>query len=333
MIATALENAPVRSESLAQQKRALMREKLSRELGATILNALRDETITEIILNPDGVLWFDCAGRGMVDSGERMSPVRAENLLGTIAAMLDTTIGIDRPLLQGELPLDGSRFQGVLPPVSSVPIFSIRKRASIVFTLDQYVTDGILHATHAQELRRAVAERKNILIVGSTGSGKTTLVNAVLGEMAGGDSSRERIIIMEDTFELQCPAQNVVMLHTTDIIDMTACLRVSMRLRPDRIIVGEVRDHAALALLKAWNTGHPGGCATIHANSAYGGLVRMEQLIAEAPHARPDPRLIAEAIDVIAFIARTPCGRRVTELARCDGYEDGRYRLEYIPCA
>ncbi|HZZ65951.1 MAG TPA: P-type conjugative transfer ATPase TrbB [Candidatus Baltobacteraceae bacterium] len=321
----------VRTEDLAQQKRELMREKLSRELGSKILQALADDSVTEILLNPDGVIWLDRAGVGLQDSGERMSAVRAENLLGTIAAMLDTTIGPERPLLQGELPFDGSRFQGVVPPVSSVPIFSIRKRAAIVFTLDRYVADGILSRAYAEELRQAVAQRQNILIVGSTGSGKTTLTNALLAEIARADGDAARIVILEDTFELQCPARNVVMLHTSDSVDMTACLRVTMRLRPDRIIVGEVRDHAALALLKAWNTGHPGGCATIHANSAYGGLVRMEQLISEAPHARPNPALIADSIDIVVFIARTPAGRRVTEVARCTGFKDGRYALDYIP--
>lgn len=330
VLAANADRAPGRSEDLAQQKRELMREKLSRELGPAILHALNEETVTEILLNPDGVIWFDCADRGMVDSGQRMSPVRAENLLGTIAAMLDTTIGRDRPMLQGELPLEGSRFQGVIPPVSAAPIFSIRKRASHVFTLNRYVSDGILSPTHAAELRAAVAARANILIVGSTGSGKTTLANALLDEIARAGGESERIVILEDTFELRCPARNVVLLHTTDTVDMTACLRVTMRLRPDRIIVGEVRDHAALALVKAWNTGHPGGCATIHANSAYAGLVRMEQLIAETPHVQPNPSLIADAIGIVVFIARAAGGRRVTELARCNGFMNGRYALDYI---
>ncbi|MBD5634835.1 MAG: P-type conjugative transfer ATPase TrbB, partial [Candidatus Eremiobacteraeota bacterium] len=253
-------NVPV--TTLADQKRQLVREKLTRELGPTILRALEDPKVVEIMLNADGVLWLDVLGEGMHDTGERMSAAKAENLLGTIASMLDITIGVDQPILQCELPLDGSRVQGVLPPVAGRPIFAIRKRASLVYTLEDYVASGILDASHASVLRDAVRERKNILIVGSTGSGKTTLANALLHEMSAVAGPDQRIVVIEDTVELQCSAPNHVALRTSDAVDMTRCLKVTMRLRPDRIVVGEGRDHAALALLKAWNTGHPGGLST-----------------------------------------------------------------------
>jgi len=317
-------------QTLAEQKRALIREKLIRELGPAIMEALADREIVEIMLNPDGKLWFDVLGQGMHDSGVRIGPAKAENLLGTIASMLEVTINAEHPLLQGELPLDGSRVQGVLPPVASAPSFAIRKRASLVYTLTNYVDAGILDLEHAEELQRAVAARKNILIVGSTGSGKTTLANALLHEMAQAAGSAQRIVIIEDTVELQCAAPNVVPLRTSDNVDMTGCLKVTMRMRPDRIVVGEVRDHAALALLKAWNTGHPGGLCTIHANSALAGLLRLEQLIAESRNVQPQPALIVEAVDVIVFITRTASSRRVTEVARTAGYRDGRYVLEPI---
>ena len=317
--------------SLADQKRALVREKLIRELGPTIMSALDDPTVVEIMLNADGILWVDVLGKGMHDTGERISAVKAENLLGTIASMLGVTINAEQPILQGELPIDGSRVQGVLPPIAARPVFAIRKRASLVYTLDDYVLAGILDVGHAAALRRGVHERKNILIVGSTGSGKTTLANALLHEMSLAAGHNQRIVIIEDTVELQCNAPNAVALRTSDAVDMTRCLKVTMRLRPDRIVVGEVRDHAALALLKAWNTGHPGGLSTLHANSAAAGLLRLEQLIAEARNVAPQPVLIAEAVDVIAFITRTESSRRVTELVKTDGFDGQRYRLTQIP--
>lgn len=317
--------------TLAEQKRLLVREKLTRELGPTILRALEDPKVVEIMLNADGILWVDVLGEGMRDTGERMSAVKAENLLGTIASMLDVTIGVDQPILQCELPIDGSRVQGVLPPVSSRPVFAIRKRASLVYTLDDYVASGILDAGHAAILRDGVRTRKNILIVGSTGSGKTTLANALLHEMSDVAGPDQRIVVIEDTVELQCSAPNYVALRTSDAVDMTRCLKVTMRLRPDRIVVGEVRDHAALALLKAWNTGHPGGLCTLHANSAGAGLLRLEQLIAESKNVAPQPVLIAEAVDLIAFITRTASSRRVTELVRTGGVRDGQYVLTDIP--
>jgi type IV secretion system protein VirB11 len=325
---SAVQPAPL---NLAEQRRALMREKLVRELGPTIIRALENPKVVEIMLNPDGIVWLDVLGEGMQDSGERMKAARAENLLGTIATMLETTIDRAHPTLQGELPLDGSRVQGVIPPMAPAPLFAIRKRASIVFSLDEYVERGILDARHADELRRAVRERENILIVGSTGSGKTTLANALLAEISSVAGAAQRVVIIEDTFELQCSAPNTVALHTTDEVDMTGCLRATMRLRPDRIVVGEVRDHAALALLKAWNTGHPGGLSTVHANSAHAGLLRLEQLMAEHRDTQPQPALIAEAVNLLVFITRTPQGRRVTEIVRTHGFRNGAYELVYVP--
>jgi type IV secretion system protein VirB11 len=275
----------------------------------------------------------DILGQGMVDTGTRIGAGKAENLLGTIAAMLDVTINAEHPILQGELPIDGSRVQGVLPPITSAPSFAIRKRASLVYTLDDYVLKDILDAGHAEVIRIAVRERKNILIVGSTGSGKTTLANAILDDISKVAGIDQRVVIIEDTVELQCNAPNSIQLRTSDNVDMIGCLKTTMRLRPDRIVVGEVRDHAALALLKAWNTGHPGGLCTLHANSAAAGLLRLEQLIAESKNLAPQPALIAEAVDLIAFITRTANSRRVTELVSVGGYENGKYVLNPIPAS
>jgi type IV secretion system protein VirB11 len=311
-------NAVVSVTSTAEEQAKRLREKLERELGETIVNALADPSVVEVMLNADGHVWVDVLGKGMRNTGVRMSAMQAENLLRTIASALELVVNADHPILEGVLPTDGSRFAGVLPPVSPRPVFAIRKRAGLIFTLDDYVKSGICSAAAADALRRAVASRENILVVGSTGSGKTTLANAVLDEISA-QHHEQRVVIIEDTVELQCGAPNHVALKTSDGVDMTQLLRTTMRLRPDRIVVGEVRGAEALALLKAWNTGHPGGVATIHANNALAGLVRLEQLIAEA-NVPPQPQLVAEAIDVLVSIVRTSSGRRINEIVRVNGY-------------
>src|SRR5512143_1508547 len=302
-------------------------EKLRRELGPAVMHALQNPRVVEVMRNPDGKLWVDILGEGLRDTGETLSPAQAENLLGTVAALLGTVITAERPLLEGELPLDGSRFQGVLPPVVTQPVFAIRKRAVQVFTLDDYVTGGLLTETHANAIREAVAQRRNLLIVGGTSSGKTTLANAILAVIAVQAGDRERLVLLEDTVELQCTAPNTVALRTTDTVDLTCLLRATLRLRPDRIIVGEVRGGEALALLKAWNTGHSGGLATVHANSAEAGLLRLEQLIQEAG-VPPQPAVIAEAVDVIIAVAKEGGRRFVREVQEVRGYSpDAGYRL------
>ncbi len=302
----------------SEEQAKRLRDKLERELGDTIVKALADTSVVEIMLNADGALWIDKLGEGMRNSGVVMSAMQAENLLRTIASALDIVVNADHPILEGVLPIDGSRFAGVLPPVSARPVFSIRKRASLIFTLDDYVKSGICTERQATLLREAVAERQNILVVGSTGSGKTTLANALLDHMSYVDRD-QRVVVIEDTAELQCNAPNYVALKTSDGVDMTRLLRTTLRFRPDRIVVGEVRGAEALALLKAWNTGHPGGVATVHANNALAGLVRLEQLVAEA-NVQPQPQLIAEAVDVLVSIVRTPAGRRIAEIVRVNGY-------------
>ncbi len=172
----------------------------------------------------------------------------------------------------------------------------------------------------AELLRKAIDERRNIVIAGGTGSGKTTLAAALINEMVARSDPNERYVIIEDTLEIQCRARNLVQLHTADSADMTRLVRTTMRLRPDRIIIGEVRGGEALALLKAWNTGHPGGVTTAHSNGAAAALTRLSSLVQEAG-VPPQPELIAETINLLVFIVRTPKGRRVKEVVRVEGYE------------
>jgi P-type conjugative transfer ATPase TrbB len=312
-----------------QQERAQrINEKLRRELGPVICEVLRDPTVIEIMLNPDGRLWVEYLGGRMQPLGF-MPPFQAEALMATIASTLKTTITRENPILECELPLDGSRFEGLIPPVVVAPTFAIRRKALSIFTLEQYVTAGIM--TDAQRLKicAAVDAHHNILIAGGTGSGKTTLANAILDYLAK-SWPEERPIVIEDTAEIQVSADNVVILRAVDGVDMLRLLKASMRLRPSRIIVGEVRGSEALALIKAWNTGHPGGVATVHANDAQGALIRLESLVAEATFA-PMQQVIAEAVNVVISIAKTPQGRRVQEVLTVIGYDGCRYQVSSSP--
>src|SRR5207249_1949834 len=309
-----------------------LQEKLRRELGLNVLTALRDPDITEVMLNPDGSLWVESQRDGQLDTGARMSGIQAENLIGTAASRLGTVVNAGRPQVEGELPLDGNPSEGILPPVSTAPVFVIRKRPSVVYTLDDYVTAGIMGPWQAEALREAIRARQNIVIAGGTASGKTTLANALIHEMVALGSQSERFVILEDTRELQCTARNAVQLRTGDVADLAHLTRVTMRLRPDRIVIGEVRGAEALALLKAWNTGHPGGLTTVHANSAAAALVRLDTLIQEAG-VPPQPQLVVEAVDLLVFIARTAAGRRVRDLAAVTGCDATGYRLESLTSA
>lgn len=319
-----------RANSLASQRAEHDRriaEKLRRELGPQVCELLEDSKVIEIMLNPDGSLWCEWLGAPMERIGT-MAKSQAESLMGTVASSLRTNITALNPILECELPLDGSRFEALIPPVVSGPTFTIRKKASIVFTLANYVSSGIMTEAQCAAIKSAVRERRNILVVGGTGTGKTTLTNAIIAEIDA-VTPEHRIVIIEDTRELQCSSPNVVPLRAVDHVDMTRLLKATMRLRPDRILVGEARDGSALALLKAWNTGHPGGAATVHANSANAGLIRMEQLVAEAT-AAPMQALIAEAVDLIIAIEKTATGRRIKEVVTVSGHDGTNYITQPI---
>jgi len=310
-----------------ESKRRLT-EKLSRELGADILNALKDDDVVEISLNADGVLWETRHGVGRQVIGG-MQRIQATNLIGTVASMLGLEATRDKPRVRGELPLDGSRFQGHLPPVVEAPTFSIRKRATKLFTLADYVATGILSEAHKSVLESAIEGRANILVAGGTGSGKTTFCNALLHHIAEIEPDG-RIIIIEDTRELQCSARNRVEFRTSETVSMNDLLYDTLRCDPDRIVVGEVRGKEGHDLLKAWNTGHPGGVATIHANSALASLGRLENLMLEAG-VPANPRVIAEAVNVVVSIQKVKGIRSITEIAQVKGWkQEMGYWLEAL---
>jgi P-type conjugative transfer ATPase TrbB len=294
-------------------------------MGPAIAVALEDPEIVEILLNPDGTLWFDRLGAGRSPSGLKLSAQDAERIIRLVAAHVRIEVHPGAPIVSAELPATGERFEGVLPPVTRAPVFAIRKRAVDVIPLAHYVIDGILTESQAIALRQAVQERRNIVIAGGTSSGKTTLANALLQEMA---ATGDRVLILEDTVELQCLAEDHVALRTKPgVASMTELVRSTLRLRPDRIVVGEVRGPEAIDLMKAWATGHPGGVATLHAGSARGALTRLEQLIQEVVVTVPRA-LIAEAVDVVVFICGRGRARRVEEILRVTGLDAEGYRVE-----
>ncbi|TNE34254.1 MAG: P-type conjugative transfer ATPase TrbB [Alphaproteobacteria bacterium] len=312
---------PIRSEARSRGARMLRTA-----LGPSITAWLDDAAVIEVMLNPDGRLWVDRLGEGIAETGMTLSAADGERIVRLVAHHVGVEVHARCPRVSAELPTSGERFEGLLPPVVAAPAFAIRKPAVAVFTLDDYACTGIMSAAEAAALRDGVATRANILIAGGTGSGKTTLVNALLAEVA---KTADRIVLIEDTRELQCAAPNLVAMRTKDgVVSLSDLVRSSLRLRPDRIPIGEVRGAEALDLLKAWGTGHPGGIGTIHAGTALGALRRMEQLIQEAVVTVPRA-LLAETIDIVAVLVRDGHGRRLAELARVEGLNPatGDYRL------
>lgn len=306
----------VQFQSLRSEASARGARMLRTAMGTAIAGYLEDPSIVEVMLNPDGRLWIDRLSSGLEDTGCRITPVDGERILRLVAHHVGAEVHAGSPRVSAELPETGDRFEGLMPPVVAAPCFAIRRPAISVFTLDDYVTAGIMTEVAAGTLRAAVSARKNILVAGGTSSGKTTLVNALLAEVA---KTGDRVVLIEDTRELQCAAPNLVALRTKDgAASLSDLVRSSLRLRPDRIPVGEVRGAEALDLLKAWGTGHPGGIGTLHAGSALGAVRRLEQLIQEAVITVPRA-LIAETIDLIAVLSGRGAARRLVELARVEG--------------
>jgi len=323
---------------------AQLDSRLKWELGPTILKSLEDDRIIEVMLNPDGKIWVDVAARGLFDTNTELSPSQALSLIRSIASRSDEkAVTPENPTFEGTIPGNipgsGSRFAAVIPPIVERPTFAIRKRAKMIYTLDQYVQALICSPSHARFFRDAVEQKKNILVIGGTGSGKTTFCNALLSVIAEhAVRSNERIVIIEDSArELQCSAPNTVQMLTSRHRSMQDLLRLTMRMRPDRVVIGETRGAEIWSMMKAWNSGHPGGVSTIHANSAIGGLHKAESYVLEAgvPVQRDQ---IADSIDVLVFIEKTPSApgvpatRLISEVALLKGVDSrGEYVLENVP--
>jgi len=305
---------------------------LRHDLGPTVSAYLDNALCEDIALNADGRLWVKLLRQPWTAVG-MMTPDEALKVASALARLKGDVINSANPVLETVLPGDGSRIEVVVPPMSSSPIFSIRTRAKQIYSLDQYVQDGILSDLHAALIKGAIASSKTILVSGATGSGKTTFLNACLKELARiGDSIR--VGLLEDTPELQYPGTHCVQLLSPlapeGLMDsMLRTLQVALRLRLDRIIVGEVRDRAALTMLKAYNTGSPGGLTTIHANSAKAALLRLESLVHEAIPNYKAEDLIREAIQIVVHIdGPTPhSNRKVREVCGMNFEAKGGYKL------
>lgn len=302
---------------------------LRKSLGPVIVGALADPDVVEIMLNDDGKLWIESLGKmtfsGMISASDGMT------ILNQVSSSLGGQMSKENPFVEGELPLNGERFEGIAPPVTESAIFAIRKKAIRVFTLDDYVRTGVLKFKEAEVLRVAIVGAQNILVVGGTGSGKTTFCNALLHELSV-LCPAVRMLIMEDTRELQCTLENRVFLRSTEWSPLERLSLAVKRLRPDRIAVGEVRNGGpAMELLKSWTSGHPGGLSTIHANSAYGGLEKLMQFLGEVS-ITPQPLLIADAVNYVVFLERTNRGRRIKEILQVSGYDlvTQRFLIEKI---
>ncbi|MDR1740641.1 MAG: P-type conjugative transfer ATPase TrbB [Synergistaceae bacterium] len=316
---------------MTDEVRSRLLEKMRREIGSDMLALLEDPDVTEIMLNDDASVWATRqSAHGTVETGFKVPPSRSLSFLGTVASYYERTVNASNTILAEVLPIDGSRINGVLPPTTALPTFNIRKKAVAIFPLADYVSKGRMTESDAEVIRDSLARRRNILIAGSTGSGKTTLTNAVLNEI-NVINPDHRIVSMEDTEELQIPQKNKVRMYTDINVPMRTLLFSAMRQSPDRIIIGEIRDGAALDLLKSWNTGHPGGVTTLHANGCMEALSRLELLILEAVP-NPMQRLIGQALGLVVYIERRVGGPTVTEIMEVKGFDakSGDYIVNWI---
>jgi len=292
---------------------------LQTAFGVEIMKLLEDDEVIEIMLNPDGQLIVEKLYKGKEPTGVFIPEERSDNIVKLVASFKNRIADDEAPEVSTEIPFKGARFQGWLPPIVAKPTFAIRKKAVHIFKLEDYLEKKSITQKACDVLKEAVKNRKNIVVVGGTGSGKTTFANALVSELNG---SHDRILVLEDLPELQIKAEDVVFMCTSSHVTMRDLVKGSLRMRPDRIIIGEVRDGAALELLKAWNTGHPGGICTIHANSAESAPYRFEDLLQEVVITVPR-NLILQAIDIIAFIERDKEGHRnLRELVSLDGYDE-----------
>jgi P-type conjugative transfer ATPase TrbB len=320
------------SPALSASKQRLY-EKLYQDLGEDLLSFLQDKSVHEVMLNPDGKIWVDNPLEGLIHQGY-LSAHRALSIIHTVAGIQGTVVTAHSPRLEAELPffksLQGERFTAQIPPLVAAPSFTIRKKSETIFSLADYVTQGRLSPKQAEVLKDLIRQRQNILVCGGPGSGKTTVTNALMGEAVKQDL-QQRILILEDLPELQCFAPNVVSMLTSEQVNLTALLRTAMRMRPDRILIGEVRGAEALDLLKAWNTGCPGGMCTVHANDAVAAVQRIVDLAMEAGLSQPPVGLVLQTIHAVVSVQRRGNQKGfIQEILTLGDYVNGKFVFEKL---
>lgn len=329
---------PRQSEFTAAEKRQLVRGVFHSLRGLDILQPLIDDpAITEIMINGHEEIFIERDGRISAFDGRFESREKLEDIIQNIVAKVNRVVNESSPIVDARLQ-DGSRVNVVLPPLAlKGPTMTIRKFPEKPLTIENLVAWGTLTAEAANWLRMAVRAKYNIFIGGGTGSGKTTFLN-VLSNFIPGD---ERIITIEDSAELQIASvPNLVRLETRNAntegkgeISMRELIRSSLRMRPDRIIVGEVRGAEALDMLQAMNTGHDGSLSTGHANSTRDMLSRLESMVLTAANLPIEVvrRQIGSAIDILIHLSRLrDKSRRVTEICELVGVNGGDYELNPI---
>jgi type IV secretion system protein VirB11 len=306
-----------------QEQTERLHESLRRVLGERILDALSDDGVTDILGNSDGRVFIDKVGEGQIEI-DNLDYTRAESILSTVASLTGEIVNSDSPVLECVFPLDGSRFEGMVPPTVERPAFALRKHSKHIYTLDSYVSSKILHSEYDKVIRRAVRTKKNIIVAGGTGSGKTTFVNAVLQNAVEVGEPGERYLVIEDTKEIQCKAKNLVSMFARTRQELPMLCQAAMRMRPDRVVVGEVRGREAYDLMYLLNSGHPGSITTLHANSARLALHKFEMLARESGE-NVSPQRIVESFDLVMFIERTETGRTVSEVVEIRGHDGSDY--------
>lgn len=321
------------SHPIPNESKRRLYEKLFHDLGQAIHACLKDDDIHEVMLNPDGQLWMDSATKGLVPI-DYLGATQAFAIIHSLAGIQDFVVDQHNPQLETDLPffktMQGERFTAQVPPIVSAPCFSLRKKSHAVFSLEDYVETGRVTVKQADVLKTFVQERRNILVCGGPGSGKTTVTNALILEAVKSDEN-QRILLLEDVPELQCKAANVVAMLTSDTVKLTGLLRAAMRMRPDRILIGEVRGAEALDMLKAWNTGCPGGICTVHANGAVEAIQRIIDLAMEAGLAVPPVQLVLHTIDAVVSVKRNGSQKGfIDNILTVETYKNGKFSFKTL---
>lgn len=295
---------------------------------------LDDPHVQEVMINGPGNVWVEKAGQGIIKTDVDISDIEIRSSIQLLASLENKEAKERGKESIIDSRLDGFRFAAAMKPTSMQgPSISIRKHNPVHLSLDDYVANGAIPEEMAGVLRKMVQERKNVVVAGGTSSGKTTFVNALIGEVDPCD----RVLTIEDTQELKVKVPNWVPLISNEQEGVTTrdLVRLSLRFRPDRIIVGEVRGGEAFDLLDAANTGHDGCLATLHANNCAGALSRFESLVLRAginwPHEAIKAQ-IADTFDFVVFMARVKTGRKLAEILAIKGFDfdSKRYITEEV---